>query len=240
MESGFFIVILARKAQIHRDRVARFRRALAERFGAGCPGDLTLCIGGKLHGAERIGLEDVWPPRGARDFGLPEGGGAMGGVGLPAIGTDQVAGGETRLSMRVVLNTNIVISALLWRGKPYQLLEAVSRSRELRLFASLALLEEWVDVLARPMVAKRLALIGKTAAEVLADYQAVLEVIEPFAAPRVVLRDADDDQVIAAAFAAQADFIVSGDDDLLSVGRYQGISILTATQALLQIQSEDR
>ena len=147
--------------------------------------------------------------------------------------------------MRVVLNTNIVISALLWRGKPYQLLEAVSRSREQRLFTSLALLEEWADVLARPMVAKRLALIGKTAAEVLADYQAVLEVAEPFAAPRraaprAVLRDADDDQVIAAAFAAQADFIVSGDDDLLSVGRYQGISILTATQALLQIQSEDR
>ena len=142
--------------------------------------------------------------------------------------------------MRVVLNTNIVISALLWRGKPYQLLEAVSHSHELRLFASPALLEELADVLARPMATKRLALIGKTAAEVLADYQAVVEVVEPSAVPRAVLRDADDDQVIAAAFAAQADFIVSGDDDLLSVGRYQGISILTATQALLQIQSEDR
>lgn len=142
--------------------------------------------------------------------------------------------------MRVVLNTNIVISALLWRGKPYQLLETISHSHELRLFASPALLEELADVLARPMATKRLALLGKTAAEVLADYQAALEVVEPSAVPRAVLRDADDDQVIAAAFAAQADFIVSGDDDLLSVGRYQGISILTATQALLQIQSEDR
>ncbi|MCB1823547.1 MAG: putative toxin-antitoxin system toxin component, PIN family [Candidatus Competibacteraceae bacterium] len=142
--------------------------------------------------------------------------------------------------MRLILDTNIVISALLWRGTPYQLLEAMSRSRERRLFASPALLEELADVLARPMAAKRLALINKTAAEVLADYQLVVEIVEPFAAPRSVLRDADDDQVITAAFAAQADFIVSGDDDLLSVGRYQGISILTATQALLQIQSEDR
>jgi len=65
--------------------------------------------------------------------------------------------------MRLVLDTNIVISALLWRGKPSQLLEAVSRSRELRLFASPALLEELADVLTRPMAAKRLALIGKTA-----------------------------------------------------------------------------
>ena len=105
--------------------------------------------------------------------------------------------------MRVVLNTNIVISALLWRGKPYQLLETISHSHELRLFASPALLEELADVLARPMATKRLALIGKTAAEVLADYQAVVEVVEPSAVPRVVLRDVDDDQVIAAAFAAQ-------------------------------------
>ena len=70
--------------------------------------------------------------------------------------------------MRLVLDTNIVISALLWRGTPYQLLEAVNRSREPCLFASPALLEELADALARPMAAKRLALIGKTVAEVLA------------------------------------------------------------------------
>ena len=140
--------------------------------------------------------------------------------------------------MRLVLDTNIVISALLWRGKPYQLLETVSRSRELRLFASPALLEELADVLARPMAAKRLALIGKTAGEVLVDYQAVVDVVEPRIVPRVVIRDADDDQVIAAALAAQADFIVSGDDDLLSIGSYKTIHIITAAQALLQLQAE--
>ncbi len=140
--------------------------------------------------------------------------------------------------MRLVLDTNIVISALLWRGMPYQILETVSRSRELRLFASPALLDELADVLTRPMAAKRLALIGKTAAEVLADYQAVVEVVEPRVVPRVVLRDADDDQVIAAALAAQADFIVSGDDDLLCIGSYKTIHIITAVQALLQLQGE--
>ncbi|HPE72025.1 MAG TPA: putative toxin-antitoxin system toxin component, PIN family [Candidatus Competibacter sp.] len=138
--------------------------------------------------------------------------------------------------MRLVLDTNIVISALLWRGKPYQLLETISHSHELRLFASPALLEELADVLARPMATKRLALLGKTAAEVLADYQTVLEVVEPSAVPRVVLRDVDDDQVIAAALAAQADFIVSGNDDLLSVGRYQGIRIINAAEALRYLE----
>jgi predicted nucleic acid-binding protein len=47
-----------------------------------------------------------------------------------------------------------------------------------------------------------------------------------------VPRDADDDQVIAAALAAQADLIVSGDNDLLSLGQYQGITIVMPAQAV--------
>ncbi|MBK9951405.1 MAG: putative toxin-antitoxin system toxin component, PIN family [Candidatus Competibacteraceae bacterium] len=68
-------------------------------------------------------------------------------------------------------------------------------------------------MLARPMATRRLALIGTNANTVLALYRKVVEVVEPTLVPRVV-RDADDDQVIAASLAAQADFIVSGDDDL--------------------------
>ena len=60
--------------------------------------------------------------------------------------------------------------------------------------------------------------------------------VEPAIVPRVV-RDADDDQVIAAALAAQADLIVSGDDDLLAIGSYQGIRILTAAEALRRIEA---
>ncbi len=140
--------------------------------------------------------------------------------------------------MRLVLDTNVVFSALLWRGKPYQLLDAISQHPDRSLFSSPALLDELADVLARPMAARRLALIGTNANTVLALYRKVVEVVEPTLVPRVV-RDADDDQVIAAALAAQADFIVSGDDDLLSIGRYQGIDIINAAQALLRLQGQD-
>ena len=70
----------------------------------------------------------------------------------------------------------------------------------------------------------------------LADYRTVVEMVEPAIVPRVV-RDADDDQVIAAALAAQADLIVSGDDDLLAIGSYQGIRILTAAEALRRVEA---
>ena len=137
--------------------------------------------------------------------------------------------------MRIVLDTNVVLSALLWRGKPYQLLEALSQRPDVYLFSSPALLEELADVLARPLATKRFALIDTNANAVLALYRAVVGVVEPAFVPRVV-RDADDDQVIAAALAAHADFIVSGDDDLLSIGSYQGIRIINAAEALRYLE----
>ena len=99
--------------------------------------------------------------------------------------------------MRVVLDTNVVMSALLWRGAPHQLLEAIRQRPSIQLCSSAALLEELADVLTRPSATQRLAIIGKTAREVLADYVDAVELVEPLSVPRVVPDDPDDDQVIA-------------------------------------------
>ena len=134
--------------------------------------------------------------------------------------------------MRIVLDTNVVLSALLWRGTPYQLLAAIHQRSNVQLYSSAALLEELADVLTRPFASRRLALIGKTARQVLADYVEAIELVEPTSVPRVVPGDVDDDQVIAAALAARADAIVSGDKQLCNLKTHQGISILGAVEAL--------
>lgn len=126
----------------------------------------------------------------------------------------------------------MALSALLWRGKPYRLLEAIRQRSDVQLFSSPALLAELADVLSRPSPAKQLAVINRSAREVLADYLEIVEVVEPDEVRRVVPGDADDDQVIAAAIAAQATHIISGDSDLLNMGSYQGIGILSAAMAL--------
>lgn len=138
--------------------------------------------------------------------------------------------------MRIVLDTNVVVSALLWRGTPHRLLTMIGQRADLELCSSATLVEELADVLTRPFAVGRLALIGATARDVLADYVEAIELVEAPDVPRVVAGDADDDQVIAAAVAARADLIVSGDrKHLLPLGSHRGIAIVDATAAFGRI-----
>lgn len=119
------------------------------------------------------------------------------------------------------------MSGLLWSGTPHHLLAAIGQRSSIQLCSNSVLLEELRDVLTRPSAPKRLALIGKTAHQVLADYVHAIELVEPASVPRVVPLDADDDQVIAAAVAAHADLIVSGDrKHLLPLGKARSASPL--------------
>ncbi|MGH8235617.1 MAG: putative toxin-antitoxin system toxin component, PIN family [Steroidobacteraceae bacterium] len=138
--------------------------------------------------------------------------------------------------MRIVLDTNVVMSALLWRGPPYRLLEAIRQRSRLQLYSSPALLEELADVLTRPAATKQLSTIGKAARDVLPDYIVAIELVEPTELPRIV-RDPDDDHVLACALAAEASLIVTGDKDLLVLNAYRDIPIVTAAEALRQIQA---
>ena len=137
--------------------------------------------------------------------------------------------------MRLVLDTNVVFSALLWRGTPYRLLEAIKNKSGTQLYSSAVLLEELEEVLKRPSASKRLTTIDKNAHAVLADYAAAIELVSPTHIPRVILNDPDDDYVIAAALAARADLIVSGDTDLITLSRYGDIIIVNAAEAIERI-----
>ncbi|MFL5256054.1 MAG: putative toxin-antitoxin system toxin component, PIN family [Rhodopila sp.] len=126
--------------------------------------------------------------------------------------------------MRLVLDTNVVVSALLWRGTPYRLL--ADRPADVALYTSPPLLEELADVLSRPMAVKRIALIGATPAELTADYAAVADIVTPEATPRIIMADADDDHVIAA---------LAGDRHLLDLARHGAIRIVTPAEAVAVI-----
>jgi putative PIN family toxin of toxin-antitoxin system len=133
--------------------------------------------------------------------------------------------------VRVVADTNTIVSALLWRGSPHRLIAAME-DYPIAFFTSRVLLAEFADVLSRRKLAKAVRATGKTVAQLVAEYQGFVTVVAPASIRRTVTNDADDDHVLACALAAQADWIVSGDAHLLNLKRYQGMRILNAAEAV--------
>ncbi len=139
--------------------------------------------------------------------------------------------------MRVVADTNTLVSGLLWQGNPRRVLDA-ARAGTLQMYTTAALLAELEDVLQRPKFAQRLSLAGVTSHTLVLGYAALARLVEPAAITPVILADPDDDAVLACAVAARAEIIVSGDSHLLDLKDYEGILIVTAVQLLTRIAPE--
>lgn len=131
--------------------------------------------------------------------------------------------------IRVVFDTNIVISGILWSGTPHLLMQ-MAVSKQIKAIISETMLDELEDVIERPKFIDRLKLIGKSSAEAVESYAAITEIVDA---------DEDDDHVLACALSSHADFIVSGDPHLLEIKHYKNIPILTASE-FLALLSVDR
>lgn len=138
--------------------------------------------------------------------------------------------------MRLVTDTNVVVSGLLWLGNPGRLLEAAAHGR-VTLYTSPVLVAELRNTLHYERLAQRVERSGLTLDELLQRYLNVAIVVEPASVPQIV-RDPDDDHVLACALTARADLIVTGDTDLLVLNTYQGIPIATAAEALRRVEAE--
>jgi putative PIN family toxin of toxin-antitoxin system len=128
--------------------------------------------------------------------------------------------------MKVVADTSVLVSAVLWTGAPHQLLMAAEAGR-IRLYTSPALLEELEGALSRPTFTLRLSARRTTVQILVAGYARLAHLVLPSPIPPVITEDPDDDEVLACALAAQATHIVSGDRHLLSLKSYQSVAIMT-------------
>lgn len=133
--------------------------------------------------------------------------------------------------MRLVLDTNVVVSGLIWHGPPRRLLD-LGRSGRVTLFSSGVLLGELAHVLERQKFAGLLSVQEVTPAFLVQRYGLLTKLVQPARMERAVPSDEDDDQVIATALSAQADAIATGDGDLLELHPYRGLQILTPTDVV--------
>lgn len=137
--------------------------------------------------------------------------------------------------MRVVLDTNIVISGLFWSGPPRRILD-FAHAGIIELYTSPALLDELEDVLGRPKLAARLAIAVIDVPTLMLGYKALARAVHTQPIPPIC-RDASDDEVLSCARAVQAELIVSGDSDLLALHDYRGVPIRSGAEACMLIEA---
>ena len=130
------------------------------------------------------------------------------------------------MPLTAVFDTNILFSATGWRGNPFQCVER-ARSGQFREFTCPELMEELAEKLET-----RLLFSADQVAETLADYLGFLQVIQIPKALSAVCRDPDDNMVLECALEGRAQYIVSGDKDLLDLKEFRGIRIVRAAEFL--------
>lgn len=134
--------------------------------------------------------------------------------------------------MRIVIDTNVLASAVYFGGKPYQLLQYIMESR-VNVVASKDIVDEYEEIVLR-LKQKYPAFKTKIP---LQDLLARFEIIRVSSEVHVS-RDPDDDKFLSCAVDGKCLYIVSGDNDLLSIGSYEGIEILTVADFLNRLEKK--
>lgn len=133
--------------------------------------------------------------------------------------------GTAASPVKVLLDTNIIISAIVFGGKPRKILRLVL-DKKIQAITSPILLAELEDVVTKkfPKLKNHLWRINK-------QVRKKFRIVNPRSSVKII-KDEADNRVLEAAFEGNCNFIITGDRELLNLGSYRGIKIVTASQFL--------
>ena len=131
--------------------------------------------------------------------------------------------------IKVVLDTNVFISALFWKGALYQIFKRILEGAVLN-FVSLQILAE---------IKERLLDKFKLPPEKVKEFLEIIvfnsQIVYPKKKLNIVKKDPEDNKILECALEAKASFIISGDRHLLEIKEYKGIKIISAKEFLSEI-----
>ncbi|WP_017317942.1 putative toxin-antitoxin system toxin component, PIN family [Mastigocladopsis repens] len=128
--------------------------------------------------------------------------------------------------MKVVVDVNVWISALLWGGVPDKVL-ILAEDKKITIFASKALFLELETTLRRRKFQSKIQSLDLNVDDVINVTKDVIQMCPDISVDAPQLRDSKDNKILAAAVAASAEVIITGDLDLLVLTEFNQIPILT-------------
>ena len=129
--------------------------------------------------------------------------------------------------LKVVFDTNILVSAWLWEGNESKLIESVEEGI-IHGYSSEQLIKELCRTLRYP----RFDLSQDDVASIRGYYLLLFKIVRPKQTISIILEDPEDNRVLECALEAEADYVVSGNHHLLSFGEFRGIKIVKAVELL--------
>jgi len=130
--------------------------------------------------------------------------------------------------MNIVIDTNVVVSAILFGGSPGKLIELWKAGR-IRPLITQEILTEYIRVLAYPKFKLSEDEINYIIHQEILPY---FKVVKSIPGPSVIKEDPDDDKFIRCAEAGNAEIIITGDQHLLALKTYKKIKIMNPSQLL--------
>lgn len=128
--------------------------------------------------------------------------------------------------MRIVVDTNVWVSGLLWRGLPWDILH-LAETGQVELCMAPAMLAELAEVLSDERLKPRWEELGLCLADLVVYAGNLAIVVEIAGGEPIVSADPDDDKFLRCALEAGAVYVVSGDRHLLDLREYEGIPIVS-------------
>src|SRR4030042_4677008 len=136
--------------------------------------------------------------------------------------------------MKIVLDTNVLISALIKAGSPRELFFKITGGKN-SLISSKNIIEEFVEVSNDPKIRQYVG--EEEVVEFLRVLSKSAKLVRIRSHFKVIKEDPEDDIMLRTAVDGKADFIVSGYKHLLSLGNFRGKQVVTITR-MLQILSK--
>ncbi len=139
--------------------------------------------------------------------------------------------------MKITVDTNVLVSATFWNGCSNEIINRVER-KDIDLALSKEIIEEFAIVLSSEEIQEKIKNKYLEMKRTVGKIASISTIIEPLEKVDIVKEDPDDNKILECAKAGKVDFIISSDNHLLKIKKFEGMPILTPQEFLKQISEE--